>query len=85
MKDPLLVALKLTNGTLDFGDTSFSKIESGIIFLIISIIGFIGTFGYLYKMACNRVWEPTPRAELYKTKKLYQYEDDKRMKIKRKP
>ena len=36
-------------------------------------------------MAFNRSWQPTPRAETYKPKKFYQYEDDKRMKIKRKP
>ena len=77
--DPLLSALTLTTGSLDFGDSSSSKATASIIFLTISLVSLTGVLTYIYRMACTRVWEPTPSADKYKTKKLYQYEDDKRM------
>jgi hypothetical protein len=72
-------------GTFDFGDTSFSKFLAGIIFLTISLISFIGVCIYIYKMACDRGWD-APKVSLKsskKEKKMYEYEDDKRMKRKR--
>ena len=81
--DPLLAALTLTPipGSFDFGDTSFSRFQWGVICLSISIVVLVSVCAYLYSMAFQRTWQSTPSAYKYRQKQMYEHEDDQKMRL----